>query len=89
MTARDATINIRVVRRQRDLIDRAAKLTNKTRSSFILDAATVEAENAVLDQTVFRLSPEKYKQFVEKLDAPPADNPRLRTLLSGKSPWRK
>ncbi len=89
MTARDATINIRVVRRQRDLIDRAAKLMNKTRSSFILDAATAEAENAVLDQTVFRLSPEKYKQFMEKLDAPPADNPRLRKMLSGKSPWRK
>lgn len=89
MTTRNATINIRVVRRQRDLIDQAAKLVNKTRTSFILDAATFEAENALLDQTVFRLSPETHKRFMEKLDAPPSGSVKLRKLLSGKSPWGK
>lgn len=88
MSTRNANINIRVVRRQRDLIDQAAKLTHKTRTSFILDAATAEAENAILSQQVFQLSPQKRKQFLETLDKPPAANPKLRKLLSKKPGWQ-
>lgn len=44
MSTRDANINIRVARKQRDLIDQAAKLAHKTRASFILDAATVDTK---------------------------------------------
>lgn len=89
MPVKNANINIRVARRQRDLFDRAAKLANKTRTGFILDAVTIEAENAILDQTVFHLSSEKHRQFMEMLDRPPSDNPGLRRLLSGKPPWRE
>lgn len=88
MTTRNATINIRVIRRQRDLIDQAARLASKTRTGFILDAATSEAENTILDQHVFRLSAEKHKQFVEILDRPPSASPALRKLLSKKPGWR-
>lgn len=88
MSTRNATINIRVVPRQRDLIDQAARLTHKTRSSFILDAATAEAESAVLDQRIFRLLPAQYEEFVEMLDAPPSANPGLRKLLSKKPGWQ-
>ncbi len=87
MTTRNATINIRVVRRQRDLIDQAAKLTHKTRTGFILDAATVEAENAILNQHVFRLLPKKHNEFLAILDAPPTANPKLQKLLSKKPGW--
>jgi uncharacterized protein (DUF1778 family) len=88
MSTRNANINIRVVRRQRDLIDQAAKLAHKTRTSFILDAATVEAENAILNQRIFQLPPVKYGQFLEALDKPPEVNPKLRELLSKKPGWR-
>lgn len=88
MSTRNANINIRVVRRQRDLIDQAAKLTHKTRTSFILDAATTEAENAIMNQRIFQLTPLKHKQFLEALDKPPATNPKLRKLLSKKPGWR-
>ncbi len=88
MSTRNATINIRAVRRQRDLIDQAAKLTHKTRTDFILDAATVEAEHTILNQRIFSLPPEKHRQFLEMLDAPPPANPKLRKLLSKKPGWR-
>lgn len=88
MSTRNANINIRVVRKQRDLIDQAAKLTHKTRTGFILDAATAEAENAILNQQVFQLSPQRHRQFLEALDKPPAANPKLRKLLSKKPGWR-
>lgn len=88
MSTKNANINIRVARRQRDLIDQAAVLTGKTRTGFILDAAASEAENAILDQRVFRLSPKKRREFLEMLDKPPAANPELRKLLSKKPGWR-
>ncbi len=88
MSTRNANINIRVARRQRDLIDQAAKLTHKTRTSFILDAATTEAENAILDQRLFPLSPQQHKQFMDALDMPPVANPKLQKLLSKKPGWR-
>ena len=88
MSTRNANINIRVVRRQRDLIDQAAKLTHKTRTSFILDAATLEAENAILGQQIFHLQPDKHAEFLEALDKPPSANPKLRKLLSKKPEWQ-
>lgn len=88
MSTKNANINIRIVRRHRDLIDQAAKLTHKTRTSFILDAATAEAENAILGQQVFQLTPDKHKQFLDALDKPPSANPKLRKLLSKKPGWR-
>ena len=88
MSTRNANINIRVIRKQRDLIDQAAKLTHKTRTSFILDAATAEAENAILNQQIFHLTQLKHKQFLEALDKPPTANPKLRKLLSKKPGWR-
>lgn len=84
---REASINIRALRAQRDLIDKAAALRNKTRSDFMLEAACQEAENVLLDRRLFHLRDEEYEAFDAALKAPVADNPALRKLLSKKSPW--
>ena len=57
-------------------------------TSFILDAATIEAEKTILDQHVFRLSPEKYRQFLEVMNRPPSSTQKLRKLLSKKPGWQ-
>ena len=31
----------------------------------------------------------EFKTFTEQMDAPPADNPRLRRLLAEKAPWER
>jgi uncharacterized protein (DUF1778 family) len=87
-TRRD-TLNIRIKPEVRGLIDRAAALTGKNRTDFVLDAARHAAEDALLDRTVFVLSPKAYSDFVARLDAPPQPNERLRRSLQTPSPWDK
>ena len=84
---RDININIRAQRNQRDLIDQAARILGKTRSDFMLETACREAEDVLLDQRVFVLDAAAFAKFQALLDAPPADNPRLRALLATKAPW--
>jgi uncharacterized protein (DUF1778 family) len=86
---RNETINIRVKPRQRDVIDRAARALGKSRSEFILDTACREAETVLLDRRFFTLDDAAYRRFIEALNRPPGDNPRLRKLLQTPAPWDK
>lgn len=83
---RDIKINIRVKRAERDLIDQAAELLNKTRSDFMLRIACREAEGVLLDQRVFTLDAAVFAKFQTSLDTPLGDNPRLRALMATKAP---
>ena len=84
---RDAAINLRALPEQRDLIDRAANLLGKNRSDFMLEAACDKAQAVVLDQVFFNLDADKFKQFIQMLDAPPTHNPGLARLMAVKAPW--
>ena len=86
---RDININIRAKRTQRDLIDQAAEMLGKSRSDFMLETACREAEELLLDQRVFNLDADRFKQFQVLLDAPPGDNPKLRKLMASKAPWEQ
>lgn len=85
---RDATINLRALPEQRDLIDHAAHLLGKNRSDFMLEAACDKAQAVVLDQVFFSLDTDKLNQFTQLLDAPPARNPGLERLMAVKAPWQ-
>jgi uncharacterized protein (DUF1778 family) len=84
---RDRTINIRVLPGEQAVIDRAAAAVGKNRSDFMLEAARREAENVLLDRRMFMLDDEAYRKFIERLDAPPRRNEKLRRLLTTKAPW--
>lgn len=84
---RDQAINIRASRRQRDLIDRAAQVLGKSRSDFMLETASREAEDVLLDRTFFTLEPEAFERLTALLDNPPPPNDELRELLLRKAPW--
>ena len=86
---RDAAINLRALPEQRDLIDKAANLLGKNRSDFMLEAACERAQAVVLDQVHFSLDADKFRQFVDLLDAPPEHNPGLERLLAVKPLWDK
>lgn len=85
--AKRETLNIRIKPAERGLIDRAAELTGKTRTDFILEASRQAAEAALMDRTVFVVSPEAYAEFLARLDAPPAPNLRLERSLRKIPPW--
>ncbi len=86
---RDAAINLRALPEQRDLIDQAAQLLGKNRSDFMLEAACDKAQAVLLDQVFFSLNANKFREFTQLLDAPPAHNPGLERLMSVKAPWSK
>ena len=83
------TLNIRIKPGLRGLIDRAAELAGKNRTDFVLDAARVAAEDALLDRTVFVVNPKAHAEFLARLDAPPRPNARLRRTLQTTAPWEK
>lgn len=86
-TTQRESLNIRIKPEDRGLIDRAAKLLGKNRTDFMLDAARRAAEEALLDRTVFVVSPEAYAEFLARLDAPPQPNERLRKTMQTPTPW--
>jgi uncharacterized protein (DUF1778 family) len=86
-TAPKRVINLRTDETRRDLIDRAAEALGKDRTEFMLDAATREARSVLLDRRLFHVDAATFRRFVDALDAPPADNPRLRKLLHTRAPW--
>ena len=81
------TLNLRIKPEERGMIDRAATLTGRTRTDFVLDAVRRAAEDALLDRTVFAVSPEAYAEFLTRLDAPPKPNARLKRALQTTPPW--
>jgi uncharacterized protein (DUF1778 family) len=81
------SLNLRIKPELRGLIDRAAHLAGKNRTDFVLDAARRAAEDALLDRTVFSVSPKAYADFLERLDAPPEPNERLRSTMKARPPW--
>jgi uncharacterized protein (DUF1778 family) len=87
-TTRREALNIRIKPQMRDLIDRAAELAGKNRTDFILDAARHAAEDTLLNRTVFAMSPKAYRQFLERLDALPRPNKRLRKSMQTPAPWK-
>jgi uncharacterized protein (DUF1778 family) len=87
--SRGVTINLRADHSKRALIDRAAARVGKKSSEFMLDAACRQATEVLLDQRLFLLDEKAYKRFTDALDAPPAENKRLRRLLISKAPWER
>jgi uncharacterized protein (DUF1778 family) len=85
-TKRD-TLNVRIKPEVRGLIDRAAELSGKNRTDFVLDAARRAAEDAILDRTIFAINSKAYAAFLARLDAPPKPNKRLLRSLQTPAPW--
>jgi uncharacterized protein (DUF1778 family) len=86
--ARRETLNLRIPAEERDLIDRAARCSGRTRTDFILSAARRAAEDTLLDQALLAVDARAYATFLVRLDAPPQPNARLECTLQAASPWR-
>jgi uncharacterized protein (DUF1778 family) len=81
-------INMRADARKRTLIDMAAAISGRDRTSFILDAACQKAEEVILDQRLFVLDDLAFDAFEQALESQPArDNKCLLQLLATPDPW--
>lgn len=80
--AKGERIALRASHEERELIAKASELTSTTVSDFVLRASIARAEDVLADRREFRLPPDRWNAFVEMLDRPPVEKPRLRRLLT-------
>lgn len=82
VTSNEPRLSIRVSEQDKTVLALAARTRHTNISQFVLQASLDAAHAVLADQTEFRLSPEKWQEFCEILDAPPRELPALRKLFS-------
>jgi uncharacterized protein (DUF1778 family) len=85
--ARSERVDLRMAPSAKHLLQRAATASNKTLTEFLLDSGLHAAHDALADRRLFVLDEKQWNEFMAALEAPPADNPRLRALLARKPAW--
>jgi uncharacterized protein (DUF1778 family) len=70
------------------IIDRGADLMGLSRTEFMRRAAVLEAQTAILNESVIRLSPDGYDEFMRAISAPPSPAPpKAAERLKRKALW--
>jgi uncharacterized protein (DUF1778 family) len=83
--ARDTRLNLRATAKQDTLIRLAAQATSKTVTEFVLDSASIAAEQVLADRRWFMLDESSWTAFQDLLERPAVVKPRLAALLSEES----
>ncbi len=78
-------LELRLERERRQLIDQAAQATGLSTSAFVLKHATLAAQQALADRTLFVLPADRWDAFVELLDRPEQPVEGLAALLARRS----
>ncbi len=79
---KDRRFQLRASARERTLIKVAAERQGVNVTDFILSAAREKAEEALANQTRFVLDEKRWKEFMQALDRPAREKPRLRKLFT-------
>ena len=85
-TEKQKVVNLRIDEIRRNLIDRAARIQGKSRTEFMIEAATKEAEQVILDQKIYILD-EADCQYLSRSELKP--DPKLVQLFKSQSPWEE
>jgi len=78
-------LELRIERERRELIDQAAHATGLSTSAFVLEHATLAAQQALADRTLFVLPADRWDAFVELLDRPEQPVEGLAAFLARRS----
>lgn len=75
--------NLRATNEQAAMIDAAMKLGNeRSVTEYILGSAVMVAEQRIVARKDFQLDSRQYQKFLDSLDRPVQDKPRLRRLMT-------
>ncbi len=85
--ARTEKLDLRLTPQAKQRLFAAAEAQQRSVSEFVLQSALERADEALADRRLFSIPVEKWEAFTAALDAPPRDVPRLRKLLSQKTPF--
>lgn len=85
---KNVAINMRVEPNKRNLIDMAATILGRDRTSFILEAACKQAEEVILDKRMFFVDNSAFDAFERALESNSMENNKcLQSLLSREKRW--
>jgi uncharacterized protein (DUF1778 family) len=84
---RSARLGLRATPEQEAVLRRAAEVTHKSLTDFILDSACLAAEQTLLDQRLFMVSGSQAQALMDLLDRPEEANEGLRDLFARQAPW--
>jgi uncharacterized protein (DUF1778 family) len=84
-SARTAKLDLRLTPEAKEMLQAAASAARRSVSEFVLESALVRAEETLADRTRFGLDADRWKAFLEALDAEPRELPRLERLFHEKS----
>ena len=79
---RAARLEARITPRQKALLQRAASLSGRTLSEFVVASAQEAAAKVIQDHAAIRLTREEQMAFVRSLLKPPAPIARLRKAVA-------
>jgi uncharacterized protein (DUF1778 family) len=87
---RDVAVSMRFRGDDLGIIDRGAELSGLSRTEFMRRAALHEAQLAILNETVVRLSPDAFDDFIEAIEKPPRPmSPKMLEVLRRSPPWKR
>ena len=75
-------LELRIDPDQKRLLEDAAAATDRSVTAFVLQSASIAAQDVLADRTTFVLGAEEWAAFTTALDRPPRANPRLAAFLS-------
>ena len=85
-TTRSAKLDVRLTPEAKRTLVAAAAAARRSVSEFVLESALVRARgDSCGSRTAFTLNAERWKAFLEMLDAPPRGVPRLKRLFRERS----
>lgn len=83
---KETRLSIRASEPEKTILAQAARARHTNISQFVLQASLDAAHTVLVDQTEFRLPPEQWQAFCERLDEPAKVIPALRDLFSEPEP---
>jgi uncharacterized protein (DUF1778 family) len=86
---KDHPISMRLPEADLSLIDRAAAVRGRSRTDFVREAAVRLAESILLENTVIRMNPDAYADFLAVLSSPSAPVPELVDVFKRLAPWER
>ncbi len=84
---RTARLGLRTTPSQEAVLRRAAEVSRKSMTDFILDSACLAAEQTLLDQRLFLLTGQQSQTLLDLLDRPAQHNAGLQDLFARRPPW--
>ena len=86
---RSERVDLRIIPAAKRTLQKAAAVSNKTLTEFLLDTGLTAAFDTLADRRVFELDQKRWDTFMAALAVPPKNNLRLHKLLTRKPAWER